>query len=229
MNNTPIVEFRDVSVFHKERGATPVLSDVNLTVYAGQLTYITGRVGSGKSSLLKTIYGELPLRRGVAQVCGFNMAKLTKVDMPKFRRRLGVVFQEYNLLTEHSVYQNLEFVLRATDWRETAAINKRIEYVLDIVGMRDKAYKMPRQISGGERQRICIARALLNTPQLLIADEPTGNLDPTSSMEVMSLFRDIAARGCGVLLSTHNLENIRRFPSRTFHCAGGFIEEVRYF
>lgn len=222
----PIIDINSASVFHRDNRYSAVLRDVTFSIEAGELVYLIGRVGSGKSSLLRTLYGELPLRQGQARVCGFNLAGLGKGQIPTLRRQLGVVFQEYNLLNDITIYENLEFVLRATSWRDSDAINRRIEQVLDLVGMRDKAYKRPSQVSGGERQHICIARAMLNSPRLIIADEPTGNLDPVAADSVIELFNSIAAGGCTVLLSTHNSENLRRFPSRTLHCAGGFVEEL---
>ena len=226
MQDYPLIELSGIAAYHKERNQPAVLTGVNMTVYPGELAYVTGPVGSGKSTLLKTIYGELPLRTGQGRVCGFNLRTLRPTQIPAMRRKMGIIFQEYNLLNERTVYQNLEFALRATDWTDRNKINSRIEHVLNMVGMSGKAYQMPQRISGGERQRICVARALLNDPVLVIADEPTGNLDPIAASDIIALLRDIADRGCGVLLSTHNIDIIRKFPSRAMHCSAGALSEV---
>lgn len=228
-NQKPIVELENASIYYKSMGAgNPILSDVNLRVYAGEMLYLVGRVGSGKSSLLRTLYGELPLRMGRGQVCGMNLKGLKTTAVPDLRRRLGVVFQEHNLLEEFTIYQNLEFVLRATGAVDTMTINRRIEEVLDTVDMSQKAHCYPRHVSGGQRQRACIARALLNAPRLIIADEPTGNLDPVSSYEIMSLLYQIASRpDCAVILSTHNTDNLKNFPSRTLLCQGGVLSQAQ--
>lgn len=228
-NQKPIVELVNASIYYKSMGAeNPILSDVNLSVYAGEMLYLVGRVGSGKSSLLRTLYGELPLRMGHGRVCDINLKGLKASAVPDLRRRLGVVFQEHNLLEEFTIYQNLEFVLRATGAVDSMVINRRIEDVLDTVDMSEKAHRYPRHVSGGQRQRACIARALLNAPRLIIADEPTGNLDPVSSYEIMSLFYQIASRSdCAVILSTHNTENLKNFPSRTMLCQGGVLSQTQ--
>lgn len=224
-NQKPIVELENASIFYRSMGAeNPILSQVSLRVKASEMLYLVGRVGSGKSSLLRTLYGELPLRIGQGRVCGINLKGLKTTDIPALRRRLGVVFQEHNLLEEFTIYQNLEFVLRATGATNPTTINQRIEEVLATVDMTEKAYAYPRHVSGGQRQRACIARALLNSPKLIIADEPTGNLDPISSYEIMSLLYQIASRpDCAVILSTHNVENLNNFPSRTLLCQGGVL------
>lgn len=235
----PVVRLSDATIFYPGGAQNPILRNVNLDVYRGQVAYLVGRVGSGKSSLLRTLYGELPLVVGAGRVCGINLRALPTAKIPILRRRLGVVFQEHSLITDFTVYQNLEFVLRATGWDQSLArkglnrnnkqhaIDRHITDVLEMVDLRSKAHCYPLQISGGQRQRACIARALLNSPRLIIADEPTGNLDPASSCDVMTLLNDIAARGeCGIILSTHNIENIRRFPNRTLLCEDGTIRDV---
>lgn len=222
-----VVSLNNVSVFASAALTQPILNEVSFGLEPGELIYLVGKVGSGKSSLLKTLYGELPLRVGYAEVCQYDLRKLTKYNFHNFRRSIGVVFQEYNLLSGMSIYKNLEFVLRATDWKKKVAIKKRIEEVLDMVEMTDKAFKLPCEISGGERQRICIARAMLNSPKLILADEPTGNLDPVSASDVISLFHSVTqSNKCSVIISTHNSENIRLNPARSLRCADGFVEEV---
>lgn len=222
----PIVSIRDAAIFAAPTLRTPILSDVNFDVNQGELVYIVGRVGSGKSSLLKTLYAEQPLRIGTGMVCGVSLRNLNRKSFHNLRRNVGVVFQEYNLLNGLNIYRNLEFVLRATEWNSKQQIHRRIEEVLNMVSMCDKAYKLPSQLSGGERQRICVARALLNSPQLIIADEPTGNLDPTSAANIIQLFHSITQSGCTVILSTHNSENLRLFPARVMRCSDGFIEDI---
>lgn len=221
MNN--VVHIEKALIYASSKLNSPILSDVSLTIGEGELLYLVGRVGSGKSSLMKTIYGELPLRVGKGVVCGFDLRKITSKNLYKFRRHIGVVFQEYNLMAGMSVYENLEFVLRATEWKNKRAINRRIEEVLNTVSMADKAHRLPSEVSGGERQRVCIARAILSSPRLIIADEPTGNLDPAAASEIISLFHTIVGQGCSVILSTHNSENVRLFPSRVVRCADGFL------
>lgn len=222
-----VVSLENVSIFASSTLATPILSEVSFRLAPGELVYLVGKVGSGKSSLMRTLYAEIPLKTGNAEVCGYDLSRLNNYNFHNFRRSIGIVFQEYNLLDDMTIYNNLEFVLRATDWKLRSAIKKRIEEVLQMVEMTDKAFKKPRQISGGERQRICIARALLNSPKLIIADEPTGNLDPVAASDVISLFHSVAkSTNCSVLISTHNSENIRLNPSRSLRCADGFIEQI---
>lgn len=222
-----VVSLTNVPIYAASHLKTPILNDVCLTVEPGELIYLIGKVGSGKSSLLRTLYGELPIKGGTAQVCEHSLWELNANNFHTFRRKIGIVFQDYNLLEGMSIYKNLEFVLRATDWKKSAAINKRVGEVLEMVSLTDKAYRMPHEISGGERQRVCIARALLNSPKLILADEPTGNLDPVAASEVVRLFRTIAATGeCSVIVSTHNSENIRLFPGKALRCSDGLLEEV---
>ncbi len=219
------LQLTDAVIFQKD-SRHEVLRNVNLYAYPGELIYLVGRVGSGKSSLLKTFYGELPLQVGRGQIAGFSLHMLTRKQIPYLRRRLGIVFQEATLLNDCTVYQNLEFVLRATDWRNAAAIDHRIEDVLSLTYMSHKAYSYPYQLSGGECQRAGIARALLNNPQVVLADEPTANLDPNATAEVMDLFRNIADEGRTVIISTHNIANIRQYPGRTWLLEGGYVTEL---
>lgn len=203
-----------------------VLSGVNLEVGRGQMVYFIGLVGSGKSSLLKVLYAELPLLEGEGEIVGFDLASLRRRDVHKLRRKIGIVFQDYQLLPDRSVYENLRFVMRATGWRREADIAARIEEVLEVVGLQNKQYKMPHELSGGEQQRLQIARALINSPSVILADEPTGNLDPRSSDEIMELFRRIVQSGCSIIMSTHNIANIAQFPARTLRFSKGRVEEI---
>ncbi|MCQ2345009.1 MAG: ATP-binding cassette domain-containing protein [Paludibacteraceae bacterium] len=210
-----LLEYRNVDIYHDEM---VVLSDVNLTVEAGQFIYLCGRVGSGKSSLLKTMYAELPVKNGEARIFDYDLLKIRKKDIPMLRRKVGIVFQDFQLLSDRSVYDNLEFVLRATGWKKQRQIEDQIKFVLDTVGMSNKGYKWPHQLSGGEQQRIVIARALLNSPQLILADEPTGNLDPETGCELMQLLHSISDGGTAVLMATHNMQFVEQFPGKKYIC-----------
>lgn len=203
-----------------------VLSDVNLTIDKGEFVYLIGRVGSGKSSLLKTLYAELPLLEGEGSVAGFDLRTLRKKDIPFLRRTIGIVFQDMQVLSDRSVYDNLEFVMRATGWTDNEEIECRIEEVLSEVGLIEKASKLPFELSGGECQRLGIARALLNSPSLVLADEPTGNLDPVTADSIVQLFRRIAASGTTVVMSTHNTSIIETYPSRTLLFSQKRIREI---
>ena len=203
-----------------------ILSDVNLTIGRGELVYLIGKTGSGKSSLIKLLYGDLPLLQGQGKVVGFNLKKLNENKIPLLRRRLGVVFQDFKLLTDRNVYDNLAFVLKATGWKDKVEIKKRIQEVLAKVKMDTKDYKFPHELSGGEQQRVAIARALLNDPELILADEPTGNLDPETSVEVMQVLKEINAAGRTILMATHDYALILKFPSKTLKCDGEYIFEV---
>ena len=238
MNPNTVVELRDAAIYHANdafreasfkghKGVQNlILSDVNLSVYPGEMVYLIGRVGSGKSSLLKMLYAELPLREGYRSVVGFNLRRIRRKDVPYLRRRMGIVFQDYRLLTDRNVFMNLHFVLRATGWRNELQIRSKIAEVLDMVSLHNKEYKMPYELSGGEQQRLAIARALLNDPQVILADEPTGNLDPAAADGLMQLLRWIVSRGCAVLMSTHNISNIQQYPSRTLRFNQGRVEEI---
>lgn len=220
MDTNTIVELQNVSVFQREN---LVLSGVNLKVIQGEFIYLIGKTGTGKSSLLKTLYAELPLIYGEAHVCGYDLVKLRRKEVPYLRRRLGIVFQDFQLLSDRSVQSNLMFVLRATGWKDKVAMNERIEQVLHKVGLATKGFKMPHQLSGGEQQRVSIARALLNDPELILADEPTGNLDPETSEGIMNLLLDISSSGRAVMMATHNYALMEKFPSRTVKCEGGKV------
>ncbi len=223
----PTVLLRDVHIF---QGKQMILHDVNLEVMPGEFVYLIGKTGSGKSSLLKTIYGALPLPAGQAEVAGFNLARLNRRSIPRLRRRLGIVFQEFNLLSDRNVHDNLLFVLRATGWKKRNEREARILDTLEQVGLEDKAYQMPHQLSGGEQQRVVIARALLNDPALIIADEPTGNLDPeTSDGILMLLWRLARERGTSVLFATHDYRILETFPARIIRVQHGRLQEEKDF
>lgn len=200
-----------------------VLSEVNLTVEKNEFVYVIGRVGSGKTSLIKTLNAELPLLEGSGMVAGFYLESIKRKEIPLLRRKLGIVFQDFKLLTDRTVDQNLEFILKATGWTNKAEIKDRIAEVLEKVHLGYKGYKMPHQLSGGEQQRVVIARALLNDPEIILADEPSGNLDPATSEEIMHILSDISKSGRAVLMATHNYNLIKRFPSRTLKCEDGRI------
>ena len=216
----PIIEIKNASIFQREN---LVLSGVNLTLHKGEFIYLIGRTGSGKSSLLKTLYGELPARDGTFRVAGYDLTKLKRKDIPYLRRKIGIVFQDFQLLFDRSVEKNLEFVLGATGWTEKAEISRRIDEVLAKVGLADKRKSMPHQMSGGEQQGVAIARALLNEPDVILADEPTGNLDPDTTLEVMKLLRQISENGTAVLMATHNYTLMQKYPSRIATCKNGTV------
>ena len=218
--DNPIIEIKNASIFQQEN---LVLSNVNLTLNKGEFIYLIGRTGSGKSSLLKTLYGELPARDGIVRVAGYDLTQLKKKDIPYLRRKIGIVFQDFQLLFDRSVEKNLEFVLGATGWTEKAEISRRIDEVLAKVGLSDKRKVMPHQMSGGEQQGIAIARALLNDPDVILADEPTGNLDPDTTLEVMKLLRNISENGQAVLMATHNYTLMQKYPSRIANCKKGTV------
>ena len=210
----------------KMQQAEMVLSDVDLKVAPGEVVYLLGRVGSGKSSLLKTLYAEVELLTGEGRIAGFDLRRLRRRDIPYLRRRIGIVFQDYQLLTDRNVFMNLHYVMKATGWKEETRIRERIDEVLNLVNLTQKSYKMPYELSGGEQQRLVIARALLNVPRVVLADEPTGNLDPVTADGIMQLFRQIASRGCAVVMSTHNTSLIENYPARAILFAQGRIREV---
>ncbi|MCH5334665.1 MAG: ATP-binding cassette domain-containing protein [Alistipes sp.] len=238
MDKPCVIKLSNVSIYHVDnpfgrrsvekllKQGELVLSDVDLEVHEGEFVYLIGRVGSGKSSLLKTLYAELRLIAGEGDVAGFDLRKLKRRDIPYLRRSIGIVFQDYQLLTDRNVFMNLYFVMRATGWKEEARIRQRIDEVLQLTGLHNKGYKMPFELSGGEQQRLVIARALLNKPRLLLADEPTGNLDPVTADGIMKLFREIADAGTAVVMSTHNTTLIEDYPARTLLFSHGRMKEV---
>ncbi|MEN8857925.1 MAG: ATP-binding cassette domain-containing protein [Flavobacteriaceae bacterium] len=203
-----------------------VLSKVNLTIEKGDFYYLIGKTGSGKSSLMKTLYGDLKLQRGVGSIVDFDLKKLKEKDIPFLRRKIGIVFQDFKLLNDRTVFDNLLFVLKATGWKDKDEIKSKIEEVLDKVGMKTQYYKKPFELSGGEQQRIAIARALLNDPDLILADEPTGNLDPKTSLEVMELLNKIHQSGKSILMATHDYALIVKFKQKTIKCEGGELFEM---
>ena len=212
---------------HNDRYNCMVLSQVNLTVDKGELVYLIGRVGSGKSSLLKTLYADLPLIEGEGCVAGYDLRKIKNREIPFLRRRMGIVFQDYKLLGDRNAYENLRFVLKATDWKHENEISDRIEQVLGLVGLSHMKHKMPFEMSGGEQQRLALARALLNYPEVVLADEPTGNLDPAAADLIMKIFTEITATtNCCVVMSTHNITNLQNYPSRTLRFNQGRVEEI---
>ncbi len=210
-----IVEYRDVELLRKE---LVVLKHVNFTLDEGEFVYLIGKVGSGKSTLLKSMYAEIPVASGQATVLDFDLASIRRNQVPYLRRAIGIVFQDFQLLTDRNVFDNLRFVLDATGWRDASEKEERIEAVLRQVGMANKSYKMPHELSGGEQQRVVIARALLNSPRLILADEPTGNLDPATGDNIVRTLREISESGTAVVMATHNLQLVEQYPSRVVRC-----------
>lgn len=223
MSLDTIIEFTNATICQNDH---LVLSDVNFKIDKGEFVYLIGRVGSGKSSIIKTINAELPLQEGEAKVAGFDLKKIKKRQVPFLRRKLGVVFQDFQLLSDRSVVQNLAFVLKATGWKNKKEIDTRIADVLEKVDLSLKGYKMPHQLSGGEQQRVVIARALLNDPEIILADEPTGNLDPDTSADIMKLLFDISKNGRSIIMATHNYSFLKKFPSRVLKCEKGTLIEA---
>ena len=219
----PVLSLKNVAIY--QEGKT-ILSSVNLDVHRGEFIYIIGKTGSGKSSLMKTLYADLPLTEGEGHVVDFDLATLKEDDIPFLRRKIGIVFQDFKLLPDRSVKDNMLFVLKATGWIDNNEMERKIEEVLDKVGMKEFANKMPHQLSGGEQQRVAIARALLNDPELILADEPTGNLDPQTSTEVLDVLRKINANGKTILMATHDYALLMKFPSKTLKCEDERIFEV---
>lgn len=221
--NQPVLFLRNANIYQDKN---LILQDVNIEVNKGEFIYLIGKTGSGKSSFMKTLYADLPLTEGQGSIVDFDLAKLKEKNIPYLRRKIGVVFQDFKLLPDRTVYKNLEFVLRATGWTDTKEIELKIDTVLDKVSMKSKSSKMPHQLSGGEQQRVAIARALLNDPELILADEPTGNLDPQTAAEVMLLLREINESGKTVIMATHDYALIMKFPAKTIKCDEGVIFEV---
>jgi len=211
MSEENIIELKNADIFQRDH---LVLSDISLEIKKGEFVYLIGKVGSGKSSIIKTLNAELSLEKGEGQVAGFNLAEIKTREIPFLRRKLGVVFQDFRLLSDRNVYDNLSFVLKATGWKEETDIIDRVTTVLGMVSMNQKSQSMPHQLSGGEQQRVVIARALLNNPEIILADEPTGNLDPQTSIELMQIFKDLNDQGKTVVVATHDYPLIRKFPAR---------------
>lgn len=218
-----VLELKDVAIFQKE---SLVLNDVNLKVAKGEFVYLIGKTGSGKSSFMKTLYGDLPLKQGEGNIVDFNLKALTEREIPFLRRKLGIVFQDFKLLPDRNINQNLLFVLKATGWKDQAKMDHQVLQVLEKVGMKTKGFKFPHELSGGEQQRVAIARALLNDPELILADEPTGNLDPQTSVEVMKVLQEINKSGRTILMATHDYALILKYPSKTIKCDANKVFEV---
>lgn len=217
-----IIELENLTVYQRN---IMILADVNITIEKGEFVYLIGKTGTGKSSLLKTLYADLPVTEGSAIIADYQLKGIKKKDIPYLRRKLGIVFQDFQLLIDRSVSENLKFVLKATGWKDKVLIDERINEVLDKVGLNTKGFKMPHQLSGGEQQRVSIARALLNDPELILADEPTGNLDPETSEGIIKLLKDISENGRAVLMATHDFMMIEKYPSRTLRCESGKVLE----
>jgi cell division transport system ATP-binding protein len=216
-----ILELQHVNIY---QGKSLILQDVNIAVEKGEFVYLVGKTGAGKSSLLKTLYGELPLKDGIGQVVGFDLKKTTWKTVPFLRRNIGIIFQEFQLLTDRNIKDNLEFVLKSTGWMEKKLIDEKINVVLEEVGLKTKGFKYPFELSGGEQQRVGIARALLNSPKLILADEPTGNLDPETSDEIMQLLLKVSRDfGSSIVMATHDYVVIKKFPARTIKTENGKV------
>lgn len=223
MGNNILLQLEHVGICRNEN---VVLQDASFALDPGEFVYVIGKVGSGKSSLLKALYCEIPLQSGEGRLLGYDLTRMKRKDIPYLRRKLGIVFQDFQLLTDRSVIKNLEFVLKATGWRNKADIERRIDEVLSQVGMQNKGYKMPHELSGGEQQRVVIARALLNTPDIILADEPTGNLDPETSGQIVQLLHDICKKGTAVIMATHNYTLVHNYPARIVKCENACLYDV---
>lgn len=223
MEDTTLLRLDGIEICRDEN---VILHDASFTLCNGEFVYVIGKVGSGKSSLLKSLYCEIPISQGDAWLLDYNLCKMKRKDIPYLRRKLGIVFQDFQLLTDRSVIKNLEFVLRATGWKKKSEIKERIDDVLHQVGMHNKGYKMPHELSGGEQQRIVIARALLNDPKLILADEPTGNLDPETSGQIVQLLHDICEKGTAVIMTTHNYTLVHNYPARIVKCENARLGDV---
>lgn len=219
-----IIELQNCNIWQQDH---LVLTDVNLVVNKGEFVYLVGKVGSGKTSLIKTLNAQLPLLEGSGSIAGYDLSGIKDKDIPFLRRKTGIVFQDFQLLIDRSVNDNLEFVLRATGWKDRNEIQQRINAVLEKVGLEHKGYKMPHQLSGGEQQRVVIGRALLNEPEIILADEPTGNLDPETSEGIFRLLKEICSTGRAVIIATHNYTLVKKFPARTIKCENGKVLEVK--
>ncbi len=218
-----ILTLKEASIFQKEN---LVLSNINLTINKGEFVYLIGKTGAGKSSFMKTLYADLPLQKGEGSIVGYDLNNLKEKEIPFLRRKLGIVFQDFKLLSDRTIFDNLEFVLKATGWKNKTECKTKIDEVLTKVNMQNKGFKYPHQISGGEQQRVAIARALLNNPELILADEPTGNLDPQTSIEIMEVLREINTQGNTILMATHDYSMILRYPSKTLKLEDQKLFEV---
>ncbi|MBD79582.1 MAG: phosphonate ABC transporter ATP-binding protein [Crocinitomicaceae bacterium] len=222
MSAETILELKNAKVYQEEN---LVLTDINIKIQKGEFVYLIGETGSGKSSLLKTLYAELKFEEGEGIVADFELHNLKRSKIPYLRRSLGIVFQDFQLMTDRSVEKNLEFVLKATGWKNKKEIKNRIDEVLEMVGLHTKGFKMTHQLSGGEQQRVAIARSLLNDPDLILADEPTGNLDPETSLRILNLLINISQKGTAVLMATHDYSLMEKYHQRTLKCEAGFIKD----
>ncbi|RLD25128.1 MAG: phosphonate ABC transporter ATP-binding protein [Bacteroidetes bacterium] len=223
MSQEAVLSLKNASIFQREN---LILTNVSVTIMKGEFVYLIGKTGSGKSSFMKTLYGDLPLEKGEGQIVGFDLPSLKEKDIPFLRRKLGIVFQDFKLLNDRTVKDNLRFVLTATGWKDKHAMDTKIDEVLDKVAMKTKSFKYPYQLSGGEQQRVAIARALLNDPEIILADEPTGNLDPQTSVEVMQVLQEINKNGNTILMATHDYALLLKYPSKTLKCDEHQIFEV---
>lgn len=221
--SNPILQLKDASIY---QGHNLVLKDVNIEINKGDFVYLIGKTGTGKSSFMKTLYGDLPLTKGEGHIVEYNLKHLKEKDIPFLRRKLGVVFQDFKLLSDRTIHDNLLFVLKATGWKDKVKIASQIEHVLNKVDMKTKGFKFPHELSGGEQQRVAIARALLNNPELILADEPTGNLDPQTSIEVMEVLQEINKQGNTILMATHDYALLLKYPSKTLKCDSNEVFEV---
>ena len=219
----PIIELINVTIYQNKK---TILENLNIEVAKGEFVFLIGRTGSGKSSLIRVLYGDITMKKGVGNVVGFDLVKISQKQIPFLRRKIGIVFQDFKLLSDRNIYNNLKFVLRATGWKNKDDIDRRIKEVLKEVGLFEIEKKYPFELSGGEQQRTAIARALLNTPELIIADEPTGNLDPQTSNEIMEVFKKLHKQGIAVFMATHDYNMIVKFPGKIFKCDSGKVFEV---
>lgn len=218
-----ILNYENVDIYYDNH---LIIKNINLRIQQGDFVYLLGKSGSGKSSLIKSIYADIPVKKGKAEVCGYNLMNIKKRDIPYLRRKIGIVFQDFQLLPDRDVYDNLLFVMKATGWNNPQKIDEKIQEVLQNVGLKDKYKKMPYELSGGEQQRVCIARALINNPKLIIADEPTGNLDPQTSIEIVQLLKTLSEKGTAVILATHDILVYQKIKGKTLICENQEIKEI---